>query len=162
MTDKRVAVIGTGEHGTAEALFLRGFTADITLVSPHGDHDLDETCREKLADAGIAHVAGPCGGFAVEGGQLAFDTAKGRMAFDSVYPAMGSDIRSGLARMAGAETSEEGCIAVDDHLETNVPGLFAAGDVVIGLDQISHAMGQAGVAATRIRNLLAEERPLRR
>jgi thioredoxin reductase (NADPH) len=51
---------------------------------------------------------------------------------------------------------------VDDHLETTVPGLFAAGDVVIGLDQISHAMGQAGVAATAIRNHLAAQRPLRR
>ena len=51
---------------------------------------------------------------------------------------------------------------VDDHLETTVPGLFAAGDVVVGLDQISHAMGQAGVAATRIRNYLAAQRPLRR
>ncbi|WP_144096487.1 NAD(P)/FAD-dependent oxidoreductase [Croceicoccus sediminis] len=162
VTDRRVAVIGTGQHGTAEALFLRGYTADLTLVSPKGDHDLDDKCRARLADAGIAHVAGPCGGFAIEGEQLAFDTAKGRMAFDSVYPAMGSDVRSSLAAMAGAETSEEGCIVVDDHLQTNVPGLFAAGDVVIGLDQISHAMGQAGVAATRIRNLLAEERPLRR
>lgn len=162
VTDRRVAVIGTGQHGTAEALFLRGYTADLTLVSPKGDHDLDEKCRARLADAGITHVAGPCGGFAIEGEQLAFDTAEGRMAFDSVYPAMGSDVRSSLAAMAGAKTSDEGCIVVDDHLQTNVPGLFAAGDVVIGLDQISHAMGQAGVAATRIRNLLAEEKPLRR
>ena len=37
---------------------------------------------------------------------------------------------------------------------------IAAGDVVIGLDQISHAMGAAGVAATTIRNDLAEQRPL--
>jgi thioredoxin reductase (NADPH) len=34
--------------------------------------------------------------------------------------------------------------------------------VVIGLDQISHAMGQAGVAATTVRNDLAKERPLLR
>jgi thioredoxin reductase (NADPH) len=84
------------------------------------------------------------------------------MAFDSVYPALGSVIRSGLAVTAGAKVSEDGCILVDDHLETSVPGLFAAGDVVIGLDQISHAMGQAGVAATTIRNHLAEKKPLRR
>ena len=32
----------------------------------------------------------------------------------------------------------------------------------VGLDQISQAMGQAGVAATAIRNHLAEQRPLRR
>jgi thioredoxin reductase (NADPH) len=47
-------------------------------------------------------------------------------------------------------------------MRTSVPGLYSAGDVVIGLDQISHAMGQGGVAATTIRNDLAEQRPLRR
>jgi thioredoxin reductase (NADPH) len=34
--------------------------------------------------------------------------------------------------------------------------------VVKGLDQISHAMGEAGVAATTIRNRLAQRRPIRR
>ena len=43
-----------------------------------------------------------------------------------------------------------------------MPGLYAAGDVVIGLDQISHAMGEGGVAATTIRNDLAETKPLLR
>jgi thioredoxin reductase (NADPH) len=43
-----------------------------------------------------------------------------------------------------------------------VPGLYAAGDVVLGLDQIGHAMGEGGVAATTIRNDLAGERPLMR
>ncbi len=162
VTDKRVAVIGTSEHGTAEALFLRGFTADLTLVSPHGDHELDDKCAAQLDEAGIVRVHGPCGGFAVEGHRLTFDTADERLAFDAVYPALGSHVRSELAALAGAKTSEEGCIVVDDHLETTVPGLFAAGDVVIGLDQISHAMGQAGVAATTIRNHLAAERPIRR
>lgn len=33
---------------------------------------------------------------------------------------------------------------------TRVRGLYAAGDVMIGLDQISHAVGQAGVAATTV------------
>ncbi len=162
VTDKRIAVLGTSDHGTAEALFLRGFTRDVTLVCPHGDHDLDAECSASLEEAGIARVAGPCGGYAIEGGQLAFATANGRMAFDSAYPALGSHIRSELAAMAGAKLNKEGCIAVDRHMATSVPGLYAAGDVVIGLDQISHAMGQAGVAATAIRNRLAEERPLRR
>ena len=162
VTDKRVAVIGTGDHGTAEAQFIRGYTADLTLVSPQGDHDLSEQCSNALEKAGIARVAGPCGGFAIEGDKIAFDTAQGRMEFDSMYPALGSVVRSGLARSCGAEVSDEDCIKVDDHLETSVPGLFAAGDVVIGLDQISHAMGQAGVAATTIRNHLAEKRPIRR
>lgn len=162
VTDKRVAVLGTSDHGTAEALFLRGFTRDVTLVCPDGDHDLDAECSVKLEDAGIARVAGPCGGYAIEGERIAFDTADGRMAFDSAYPALGSHIRSELADMAGAKLGEDTCVVVDRHMATSVPGLYAAGDVVIGLDQISHAMGQAGVAATAIRNRLAEERPLRR
>ncbi len=162
VTDRKVAVIGTSDHGTAEAQFLRGYTADLTLISPHGDHDLDETCSAQLEEAGIARIAGPCGNFAIEDGRLAFDTGDGRMAFDSVYPALGSTIRSELAQACGAKTTGEGCIEVGEHLETSVPGLFAAGDVVVGLDQISHAMGQAGVAATAIRNRLAEDRPLRR
>ncbi len=162
VTDRKVAVIGTGDHGTAEAQFLRTYTRDITLVAPDGDHALSASCSTALEDAGIVRVAGPCGGYAIEQGRIGFDTAEGRMAFDSLYPALGSVIRSGLAVKCGARVSEEGCILVDDHLETSVPGLFAAGDVVVGLDQISHAMGQAGVAATTIRNYLAERRPLRR
>ena len=51
---------------------------------------------------------------------------------------------------------------VDSHQRTNVAGLYAAGDVVIGLDQISHAMGEGGVAATTIRNDLAKARPILR
>ncbi len=162
VTDRRVAVIGTGDHGMREALFLRGFTRDVTLVSPEAEHALDPACAQALDDAGVVRIDGPCGGYAIEGEQLAFDTARGRMAFDSVYPALGSRIRSRLAVEAGARASDEGCLEVDDHQRTSIPGLFAAGDVVKGLDQISHAMGEAGVAATAIRNLLAERRPLRR
>jgi thioredoxin reductase (NADPH) len=51
---------------------------------------------------------------------------------------------------------------VDAHQRTSIPGLYAAGDVVIGLDQISHAMGEGGVAATTIRNDLAKDAPLLR
>jgi thioredoxin reductase (NADPH) len=162
VTDQRVAVIGSGNHGTREAEFLRGYTADLTLISPLGEHELDDDCARRLSQAGVTTVAGPCGGFAIVDDQLTMDTAEGRMVFDSIYPALGTHTRSELAVAAGAKANEQGCLEVDDHLETTVPGLFAAGDVVVGLDQISHAMGQAGVAATAIRNHLARETPLRR
>lgn len=162
VTDKRVGVIGKGSHGMKEALFLRGYTRDVTLISPDGGLDLDDACEAALDEAGVGRVTGPCGGYAIEGDRFAFDTANGRMSFDSVYPAMGSVIRSDLAIAAGARASEEGCLEVDDHQRTSVPGLFAAGDVVKGLDQISHAMGEAGVAATTIRNMLGDQRPIRR
>jgi thioredoxin reductase (NADPH) len=160
VTDKRVAVVGSSKHATREALFLRGYTADLTLIAPEDKHELDAASEAQLEKAGIKRVDGPCGGFAIEDGQLAFDTAQGRLRFDSVYPALGSRVRSAVAAQAGAMTSDDGCLVVDSHQRTNIPGLFAAGDVVKGLDQISHAMGEGGVAATTIRNYLDEDRPL--
>ncbi len=61
--------------------------------------------------------------------------------------------------MIGADLSGDSCIKTDAHQRTSVPGLYAAGDVVIGLDQISHAMGEGGVAATTIRNDLCAQQP---
>ena len=162
VTDKRVGVIGTGDHGMKEALFLRGFTRDVTLVAPGAAHDLDDACRAKLDDAGIRHLDGPCTPIRIEGDRICVTTPGGVLAFDSIYPALGSTIRSELAVAAGANATDDGCLEVDEHQRTSIPGLFAAGDVVKGLDQISHAMGEAGVAATAIRNLLDERSPLRR
>ena len=162
VTDKRVGVIGTGDHGVQEALFLRGFTRDVTLIAPGAAHDLDVACRAALHEAGIRHVDGPYSPITVEGDSICVTTPDSTFAFDSIYPALGSTIRSELAVAAGARATTEGCLEVDDHQRTSIPGLFAAGDVVKGLDQISHAMGEAGVAATAIRNLLAEQIPLRR
>ena len=162
VTDQRIGVIGTGTHGMREAIFLRGYSADVTLVAPEAHHDLDAKCRAELEEAGVPAVEGPCGGYALEGEHIAVDTAHGRLAFDTIYPALGSHIRSGLAVEAGARADKTGCLEVDSHQRTSIPGLFAAGDVAKGLDQISHAMGEAGVAATAIRNMLAEQRPIRR
>ena len=49
-----------------------------------------------------------------------------------------------------------------NHRGDVVPGFYAAGDVVHGLDQISHAMGEGGQAATTIRNDLAKQQPMLR
>jgi thioredoxin reductase (NADPH) len=157
VTDKRVGVIGTGDHGMREALFLRGFTRDVTLIAHQGPHDLPDACRAELDAAGIARLDGPSTPIRIVGDEIAVRTADGEVCFDSIYPALGSRIRSKLAVEAGARASEDGCLEVDDHQRTTLPGLFAAGDVVKGLDQISHAMGEAGVAATTIRNRLAED-----
>ena len=49
-----------------------------------------------------------------------------------------------------------GCgeIMVDEHLRTTVPGLYAIGDVVNGINQISVATGHAAVASTDVHNSL--------
>lgn len=162
VTDKRVGVIGSRTHGHNEALFLRMYTRDVTLVAPDGVHALTEEEHERLQAAGIALQDGPCAPLRIEGNTILVPASGNTLAFDTVYPALGSVIRSELALVLGANASEEGCLVVDEHQRTSVAGLYAAGDVVKGLDQISHAMGEAGVAATTIRNDLAVKHSLLR
>lgn len=160
VTDKRIAVIGTGTHGSKEALFLRMYSQDITLIAPDGDHALPDEERGRLDDAGVIVRNGPCSSLRIDGDRIFVHVADESLAFDTVYPALGSVIRSELAVMLSAEASEDGCLIVDSHQRTSVAGLYAAGDVAKGLDQISHAMGEAGLAATTIRNDLAQKRRL--
>jgi thioredoxin reductase (NADPH) len=160
--DQNIGVIGTGERGTKEALFLRGYSARVTLIAPDGPHELSATHRGQIEQAGIRQIDGPVGNFCLQEDSITCSTSDADLSFDTLYPALGSIIRSELAVALGASASDDGCLIVDEHQRTTVPGLFAAGDVVLGLDQISHAMGQGGVAATAIRNHLAGVRPLYR
>jgi thioredoxin reductase (NADPH) len=162
VTDRDVAVLGAGARGAKEALFLRSFTSRVTLVDPAAVHSLAAQEREELAAAGVAIVDGPASHFALEPTGLGVSTPGGRRVFDVLYPALGSDAHSSLAGGLGAKLSTEGCIIVDSHQRTSTPGLYAAGDVVLGLDLISHAMGEAGVAATTMRNDLAALQPIYR
>ena len=59
-----------------------------------------------------------------------------------------------VATQLGARTNDEGNVIVDAHQETSVPGLYAAGDAVAALHQISVATGQAAIAATSMHNAL--------
>ena len=160
VTDKRVGVIGSGSHGVAEALFLRSYTADLTLIAPDKTLSLSLEDQQKLKDARIDCVDGPAQAVAISSECIVVDTAEGHYSFDSIYPALGSDTHTQLGEMAGAKLAGDSCFLCDAHQRTSVPGLYAAGDVVHGLDQISHAMGEGGVAATTIRNDLGKQRPL--
>jgi len=162
VTDKKVAIIGTQERGRAETIFLRSYTAHLTLIAPDGPHDLSDEDRKLLDEVGVALVDGPIEAIEPGGDAIAIAAGGQRHSFDSVYPALGSDTHTQLAEMLGAAQAGDDCIRVDSHQRTSVSGLYAAGDVVQGLDQISHAMGEGGVASTTIRNDLAEREPLLR
>jgi thioredoxin reductase (NADPH) len=162
VTDQRLAVIGTGEHGRREVEFLRGYSKDVTFIACDGPHDLSDQDRADLDRMGVGLVDGPVSDIRLEADGLELRTPSGRRRFDAAYAAMGSVAHCELAVALGAAVSEEGCLDVDAHQRTSVPGLYAAGDVVLGLDQISHAVGEAGVAATTIRNDLSAKRPIRR
>ena len=163
VTDKRVGVIGSGKAGVGEAIFLRSYTADVTLIAPDSALELAEEHRKRLEEAGVTLVDGPAEAVGCLADCITVDTADGLLSFDSVYPALGSDTHTALAAMVGAEIDPEDCCLVcDEKMRTSVEGLYAAGDVVHGLDQISHAMGEGGQAATTIRNDLAAKRPMLR
>ena len=155
-------MLGRCHHGVAEALFLRGYTADVTLIAPDKAMNASAADRLALEAAGIEAVDGPAEAVATGQDCIVVDTAEGHFTFDSVYPALGSDVHCQLATMVGARLGDDGCVGVDAHMRTSADGVYAAGDLVIGLDQISSAMGQGGIAATTIRNDLAKERPLLR
>ncbi len=159
VTDKRVGVIGSDSHGVAEALFIRSYTADVTLIAPDKALSLNADDHARLEDAGIDCVDGPAHAVGIADKCIVVDTAEGHHSFDSIYPALGSDTHTQLGEMVGAKLAEDGCFLCDSHQRTSVRGLYAAGDVVHGLDQISHAMGEGGVAATTIRNDLCTECP---
>lgn len=161
-SDQRIAVLGTGRHALGEAMFLRSYSPFVTLVAPDGLHRLRAPDRARLAAAGVTLLDGPVADLALIDAGMEVATPEGRFRFDTLYPALGSTAISDLAAGLGAGLADGGTIIVDRHQRTDVPGLYAAGDVVLGLDQISHAIGAGGIAATTIRNDLAAEAPLLR
>jgi thioredoxin reductase (NADPH) len=73
---------------------------------------------------------------------------------DVLYPALGAAVRSQLAVELGARCTEDGALIVDEKQRTSVEDLYAAGDVVSDLHQLSVATGHAAIAATEIHNAL--------
>ncbi|KRE11816.1 hypothetical protein ASE66_24100 [Bosea sp. Root483D1] len=157
VTGKNVAVIGDDEKAVAECEFLRSFTDRLTMISTGAR--LPDPLRRRLEASGVSLRAGPITHTRLRSSGLEIKTADGSFIYDAVYPSLGSSIHSSLARKLGAAATEDGCIEVDRHQRTTVKNLYAAGDVVFGLDQISVCNGQAAIAAVAIRNDLNEQQP---
>lgn len=122
---------------------------------------LSEAEDVKLAECGITVEPAPIRDLSIDGKTLLAHLTDGQLLqFDTLYVALGTSPRSELAHMAGAKLDPAGCIVVDEHQQTTVSGLFAAGDMVEGLDQIAVAAGQAAKAATTIHNRLSVPTPL--
>jgi thioredoxin reductase (NADPH) len=149
-----VAVYGEAECAISHAVFLRTFSDQVTVVV-HGEPD---ACDQAIALAehyGIRLISDrveslrPC-----ESG-IELITCSGDIHhFDIIYPSLGARFRSELALQVGAECDECGGVQVDDHQQTSVRGLYAIGDVTMGLKQMSVAIGQAAQAATTVHNSL--------
>jgi len=152
--DGRIGVIGDVQSGGRKALFLRTYSKDVTLF-PVGDDPRDAPSLAGLAEAGIA-VAGKFSELhATPRDTVIVYTVCGKQhELDALYPALGCYVQSDLARDLGASSTSTGNLKVDDHQETTVDRLYAAGDVVTDLHQLSIAFGHAALAATQIHNRL--------
>jgi thioredoxin reductase (NADPH) len=154
---QRIGVIGCDDHGAAEALFVRQYSDDVTLV-PRDFADLDDAQREALARAGIAVVERAARHYVPrdDGMEVHVDGRAEPLVFDVVYPAFGTRQRTELAVALGLPVDEAGAVDARAPYGTSVAGLYCAGDIVDGLDQISVAMGQGAIAATRAHNYLRQ------
>lgn len=154
-SDKRIAVLGGRAGAIKEAHFLRTYSHDVTFLWLPGAAPSEQECLAAAA-AQISLAPAPAKAFEAQSGVSVLLENGERSVFDVMYPCLGCEPRSELAGELGAKLTDEGGVEVDSHQRTDVGGLYAAGDVLQGLDQIASACGQAAIAATAIHNDLRE------
>ncbi|MFA5308577.1 MAG: thioredoxin-disulfide reductase [Dehalococcoidales bacterium] len=162
--DKVVAVIGGGNSAVTEALELTKFATKVYLV--HRRHELRATkiLQEKLlADKKIevlwdAVPVAVTGDAFVKQLKLRDVNTKKESAIDvaGVFVSVGSQPATGYLK--GLLTLDAvGAIVTNDKLETNVPGIFAAGDIRSGsIRQVIGAAGEGAAAAINAGKYLSE------
>ena len=153
---KRVAILGNGEHGLHEAIFLKTYTTDLTLITGGPSRTMDPALvadidahainliNQRLLQIACSEIGGVTAGF--EDGTT--------QQFDILYSMLGLNVMSSLAVSLGAICDDSSQVQVNEHMESSVKGFYAVGDVAHGLNQISVATGQAAIAATAVHNFL--------
>ena len=152
--DKTVAVVGGGNTAVTEALYLAELTKKVYLI-----HRRDELRAEKAVqdyvfnsdveiiwDTVVKEIKGEdlINSLVLEN----VKTGKQRaLEVDGAFIALGSEPESALAKSIGVVTNERGEVLVDAKQATNIPGVFAAGDVVESMKQIAVAVGHGAIAA---------------
>jgi thioredoxin reductase len=158
-----VVAIGWGEHSAGYALDLLEWGARVTLVTNGNAFEADEPARAAIERHDIELVEDRVLELTRRGGTM----TGARLASGRTIPAtkaffsIAHHPRTELARRLGCRIDDEGYVSVDDHGETSVAGVYAAGDVTPGeqLVQVAAAEGAiAGIAcAMSLRGLSTSE-----
>lgn len=152
--DRRVGVLGNLAMGGEKALFLRTYTRNVLLFL-NEEETGNEQQRTRLTEVDVRIDGKVQTVQESTNGAITILTENGRRhEVDALYPALGCTVRSDLARALGASCSQNGNLIVDAHQRTTLDGVYAAGDVVTDLHQLSVAFGHAAIAATDIHNSL--------
>ena len=153
--DQKVAVLSDARNGPGHALFMRTYTADVTLVLDGSLDPISSEARDSLRVAGVQLVENAVAQIRSQsevGVSVALRSGD-VLNFDVLYPMLGSVAQHQLGTALGARC-RDGELLVDDHQQTSASGLYAAGDVVKALNQMSVGVGHAAIAATAIHNSL--------
>jgi dihydrolipoyl dehydrogenase len=152
-------VIGAGAVGLEFASIYRSFGADVTLIealprlAPLEDEDMSKDIARAFRKRGIMSAAGAAVTSITEDETEAtvtyeLDGTPTTVRADVCLVAVGrGPVTEGLGLAdAGVAMHEKGLVLVDDQLRTNVPGVWAVGDVAATPLQLAHVAFTEGIA----------------
>lgn len=163
--DKRIVVVGGGNSGVQEAIFLTRFANHIDLLvrSTLKASDILQRDLQQYIDEGqvTVHlqtvpteiVAGDDG--KVHKVKTLQNNEPVDIATDGVFVFIGLKPNTQFLAGSGVELDEHNLVKTDVHLATNVPGVYASGDVRSGATmQVASAVGEGATAALSIREFI--------
>lgn len=166
--DKRLVVVGGGNSGVQEALFLTRFASQIDLLvrSTVKASQVLQDELQKFVESGKVTIhlqTSPKEIVANDAGQVVkvaaeTDGTPSEFATDGVFVFIGLKPNTQFLAGSGVELDEFGLIKTDQHLATNIPGVYASGDVRSGATmQVASAVGEGATAALSIREFLEQQ-----
>ncbi|WP_219416390.1 NAD(P)/FAD-dependent oxidoreductase [Pseudonocardia nigra] len=143
-----VAVFGWAQHVAGFAMELLDWAAEVRVITNGERFEGGDEQRAALAGRGVeiiedrvVELVGPRGG--LSGVRL----ASGRQTECTMgFFSIAHEPETSLARQLGCATDDEGYVSVDEHQQTSVAGVFAAGDVTPGMQLVNVAVGEGTVA----------------
>lgn len=151
-SDADIAVLAPVDDAIRHAAFLRSFSRRVAAIPTEAGAPSPE-CAALAEQAGI-ELLPPALAMRCDDNGCVVDTEAGERRFDTLYPVLGCDAQSRLATALGAAVDDNGELTVDARMQTSVDGLYAIGDVVSALNQISVAIGHAAIAASALHGRL--------
>lgn len=151
---KKVIMVGGGNSAVTEALYLDSLGVSVTLVHRKDKLRAESRLQESLFNRKIpvlrnSEVREILGDKIVTGVRIE-NTKTGKteeMPVDGAFISIGYEPVNELAKKTGVELDEAGYVKADHQQRTNVPRIYAVGDITGGVKQIVTAVGQGAVAA---------------
>lgn len=152
--NKVVAVVGGGNTAVTEAVYLSELAEKTYLIHRRDCLRAETALQNMLFKSGVEvlwnQIVREFKGDQLIETVVMEDTKTGatsELKVNAAFVALGSDPESKLAKEIGVKTNDIGEIIVDDKQRTNIPGVFAAGDVIDSMKQIVVATGTGAIAA---------------